>query len=60
MHTEYIPTRGLFFVGNGKVAMGGLGADIVQLFAPCYSMPSIMMMTRQVMRIEFRRTSVSR
>jgi hypothetical protein len=42
MHTEYILTEGLFFVGNGKVAMGGSGADIVQLFAPCYSMPNIM------------------
>lgn len=42
MHTEYIPTEGLFFVGNGKVAMGGLGADIVQLFAPCYSMPGVL------------------
>ena len=42
MHTEYILTEGLFFVGNGKVAMGGSGADIVQLFAPCYSMPGIM------------------
>ena len=30
------------FVGNGRVAMGGEGADILQLFAPCYSVPGIM------------------
>ncbi len=34
-----IPTEGVFFVGNGRVAMGGEGADIIQLFAPCYSIP---------------------
>ena len=37
-----IPVDGLFFVGNGRVAMGGKGADICQLFAPCYSLPSIL------------------
>lgn len=36
-----IPTEGVFFVGNGRTAMGGEGADIIQLFAPCYSIPGI-------------------
>ncbi|MBQ3507399.1 MAG: hypothetical protein IJA91_02510, partial [Clostridia bacterium] len=39
---DLIPTEGVFFVGNGSVAMGGEGADIVQLFAPCYSIPGVM------------------
>lgn len=39
---DLIPTEGLFFVGNGSVAMGGEGADILQLFAPCYSLPGVM------------------
>ena len=39
---ERIPTQSLHFIGNGRVAMAGEGADIVQLFAPCYSLPSIM------------------
>ncbi len=39
---KLIPTEGLFFVGNGRVAMGGEGSDILQLFAPCYSVPGIM------------------
>ena len=38
---DLIPTEGVFFVGNGSVAMGGEGADIIQLFAPCYSLPSV-------------------
>ena len=42
MEISRIPTQGFFYVGNGKVAMGGLGADIEQLFAPCYSLPSVM------------------
>ncbi len=37
-----IPTHALHFIGNGYVAMGGEGADILQLFAPCYSMPGVM------------------
>ncbi len=37
-----IPTSYLHFIGNGRVAMGGEGADIVQLFAPCYSVPGVM------------------
>ncbi len=37
-----IPVESLHFIGNGRVAMGGEGADILQLFAPCYSMPSVM------------------
>lgn len=37
-----ISTESLHFVGNGRVAMGGEGADIVQLFAPCYSLPGVM------------------
>ena len=39
---ELISTKGVFFIGNGYVAMAGEGADITQLFAPCYSMPSVM------------------
>ncbi len=39
---DLIFTQGLFFIGNGRVAMGGDGADIVQLFAPCYSIPGVM------------------
>ena len=42
MEFSNIPTKGFYFVGNGKVAMGGLGADVEQLFAPCYSLPSVM------------------
>ncbi|MBE6557827.1 MAG: hypothetical protein E7661_02290 [Ruminococcaceae bacterium] len=38
---KLIPTDGVFFVGNGRVAMGGEGADILQLFAPCYSIPGV-------------------
>ena len=38
---KLIPTDGVFFVGNGRVAMGGEGADILQLFAPCYSTPGV-------------------
>ena len=37
-----IPTESLHFIGNGRVAMAGEGADIVQLFAPCYSLPSVL------------------
>ena len=37
-----IPTESLHFIGNGRVAMAGKGADIVQLFAPCYSLPGVM------------------
>lgn len=37
-----IPVESLHFVGNGSVAMGCEGADIVQIFAPCYSMPGVM------------------
>ena len=37
-----IPVESLHFIGNGRVAMGGEGADILQLFAPCYSMPGVM------------------
>lgn len=37
-----IPTQALHFLGNGRVAMAGEGADIVQLFAPCYSLPSVL------------------
>lgn len=36
-----IPTEGVLFVGNGRVAMGGEGADLIQLFAPCYSLPGV-------------------
>ena len=39
---DLIFTQGLFFIGNGRVAMGGEGADIRQLFAPCYSIPGVM------------------
>ncbi len=39
---DLISTQGLFFIGNGRVAMGGEGADILQLFAPCYSIPGVM------------------
>ncbi|MBE6732172.1 MAG: hypothetical protein E7564_10835 [Ruminococcaceae bacterium] len=39
---KLIPTQALHFIGNGHVAMAGNGADIVQLFAPCYSMPNVM------------------
>ncbi len=39
---QLIPTEGVYFVGNGRVAMGGEGADILQLFAPCYSVPGVM------------------
>lgn len=39
---DLIPTQALHFIGNGRVAMAGDGADIVQLFAPCYSLPSVM------------------
>ncbi len=39
---ELISTEGMFFVGNGRVAMGGEGADILQLFAPCYSLPGVL------------------
>ena len=37
-----IPTQALHFLGNGRVAMAGEGADITQLFAPCYSLPSVL------------------
>ena len=37
-----IPTDALHFIGNGRTAMAGEGADIVQLFAPCYSLPGVM------------------
>ena len=37
-----IPTEALHFVGNGRVAMAGEGADILQLFAPCYSLPGVL------------------
>ena len=37
-----IPTHSLHFLGNGRVAMAGEGADIVQLFAPCYSLPTVL------------------
>ena len=37
-----IPVESLHFIGNGRVAMGGEGADIHQLFAPCYSLPGVM------------------
>ena len=37
-----IPTEALHFLGNGRVAMAGEGADILQLFAPCYSLPGVM------------------
>ena len=36
-----IPVKALHFIGNGRVAMGGEGADILQLLAPCYSVPGI-------------------
>ncbi len=39
---QLIPTEALHFIGNGRVAMAGEGADIVQLFAPCYSIPGVM------------------
>ena len=39
---DLIPTQALHFLGNGRVAMAGEGADIVQLFAPCYSLPSVL------------------
>ena len=29
-------------MGNGRVAMNGNGADIHQLFGPCYSVPGVM------------------
>lgn len=37
-----IPVESLHFVGNGSVAVGCEGADIIQFFAPCYSLPGIM------------------
>lgn len=40
--SDLIYTEALHFIGNGCVAMGGEGADIVQLFAPCYSVPGVM------------------
>ena len=39
---DLIPTRALHFIGNGRVAMAGDNADITQLFAPCYSLPSVL------------------
>lgn len=39
--SDLIYTEALHFIGNGRVAMGGEGADIVQLFAPCYSVPGV-------------------
>ena len=39
---DLIPTKALHFIGNGRVAMAGEGADIVQLFAPCYSLPGVL------------------
>ena len=39
---QLIPTEGLCFVGNGRVAMASEGADILQLFAPCYSLPGML------------------
>lgn len=39
---DLISTKALHFIGNGRVAMAGEGADIVQLFAPCYSLPSVL------------------
>ena len=41
MH-NLIPTEALHFVGNGRAAMAGEGADIIQLFAPCYSLPGVL------------------
>ncbi len=40
--TSLINTEGVFMVGNGSVAMSGEGADIIQIFAPCYSLPSVL------------------
>ena len=37
-----IHTEALHFVGNGRVAMAGVGADIEQIFAPCYSLPGVL------------------
>lgn len=39
---DLIPTRALHFIGNGRVAMAGDNADITQLFAPCYSLPTVL------------------
>ena len=39
---DLIHISSLYFVGNGRVAMGGEGADILQIFAPCYSVPGIL------------------
>ena len=39
---DLISTKSLHFIGNGRVAMAGEGADIVQIFAPCYSLPSVL------------------
>ncbi len=40
--TDLVYTQALHFIGNGRVAMAGEGEDIVQLFAPCYSLPSVL------------------
>ncbi len=39
---DLIYVESLRFIGNGRIAMGGVGADILQLFAPCYSVPGVM------------------
>lgn len=39
---DFIPVDALHFVGNGSIAVACEGADIVQFFAPCYSLPGIM------------------
>ena len=50
--THLIPTQSLHFIGNGRVAMAGEGADILQLFAPCYSLPGVMTLTLMDRRIQ--------
>ena len=39
---QLILTEGGYFVGNGRVVMGGEGADILRVFASCYSIPDVM------------------
>lgn len=56
---KLIPTEGVFFVGNGSVAMAGNGADIVQLFAPCYSLPSVMTLSMVTPMIQAQNNRIS-
>ena len=54
-----VPTEALHFIGNGHVAMAGEGADIVQLFAPCYSLPGVMTLTLMDRKIQIQSYRIS-